>query len=194
MLEVSGKERFKALKSNFLLLYGCCQKIWLASVFCNLQICMFFSSSLAQWRSEPAVWKNVKNEGTVRLFSLTDELFRIISSKQRRKHVGCWWTCLLWGFFPSRKQGTGRSDSHRISMMDVSSARAGAFKSAPLQLGRIRPTPWTNIHSLCWWLLFSASFHMVGSSSLASPASSTAHTLAHFTSSICFSHSFVLFC
>lgn len=90
-------------------------------------------------------------------------------------------------FFPSRKQGTGRSDSHRISMMDVSSARAGAFKSAPPQLGRIRPTPWTHTRSLCWWLLFSASFHTVGSSLPASPASSTAHTLAHFTSSIRFS-------
>lgn len=37
VLEVGGRERFTALKSNFLLLYGCCQKIWLASVFCNLQ-------------------------------------------------------------------------------------------------------------------------------------------------------------
>lgn len=51
---------------------------------------------------EKRVRKNVKNEGTVRLFSLTDELFRIISSKQRRKHVHhgirCWWTCLLRAF------------------------------------------------------------------------------------------------
>lgn len=134
-----------------------------------------FSSSLARWRSKPVVRKNVKNEGSVRSFSLTDELDRIISSKQRRKHihhgVRCWWTCLLWCFFPSRKQGTGRSDSHRISMMDVSSARAGAFKSAPPQLGPIRPTPWTHTHSLCWWLLFLASFHTVGSSLPASTAS-----------------------
>lgn len=184
----AGGKGLRPRNQNFLLLHGRCQKIWLASVFCNLQIYIFFfSSSLARWRSEPAVRKNVKNEGTVSLFSLTDELDSIISSKQRRKHVHhgvrWWWTCLLWCFFPSRKQRTGRSDSHRISMMDVSSAGAGAFKSAPPQLSPIRtdtmdPHTLTLLVAAVLGLLPHGGFILAGFHRL---------TPAHFTSSICFS-------